>query len=70
MNQKKLKPKKFKQKLIGVDDLCSTLGIKRTKAYKLIADQSVESIKIGRRRLIIRSSVKALVKRALHGGDA
>lgn len=56
----------MKPKLISVADFCTLLGIKKTKAYSIL-DQ-VESIHIGRRRLIVRSSAMKLIKRSLKKG--
>jgi len=45
--------------LISVDELCTTLRIGRTKAYEIIRLQLVQSKTIGRRRLIVRESVRS-----------
>jgi excisionase family DNA binding protein len=46
---------------ITVDEFCGMIGIGRTKTYELIKDGSLETVAIGRRRLIKMSSVEALL---------
>ena len=52
--------------LISVADFCTMLGIGKTKAYGILP--GVVSIKIGSRRLILRSSAVQLVKRSIEEG--
>jgi excisionase family DNA binding protein len=40
------------------------IGIGRTKIYELINDGKLETIKIGRRRLVKTDSIRALVDQA------
>ncbi|WP_083656017.1 helix-turn-helix domain-containing protein [Mongoliimonas terrestris] len=46
-----------------VNAACRVLGIGRTKLYGLINEGRIRPIKIGRRVLIPRSELEALVKR-------
>jgi excisionase family DNA binding protein len=40
-------------------------GLGRTRIYELLADGSLESVRLGRRRLVTRRSIEALVARSL-----
>lgn len=53
----------MKPKLISVADLCVMLGIGKTKAYELLRTD-LESVHIGRRRLVVVGSVKKLLKQS------
>ena len=57
----------MKPKLISVADLCTMLGIGRTKAYELLRTD-LRSVRIGQRRLIVVASVKKLMKQSSEGG--
>ena len=46
--------------LCSVPDAGRALGIKRSKVYSLIAEGSLTTVTIGRRRLVTVASVKAL----------
>lgn len=63
----------MKPKLISVADFCVMLGVGRTKAYQLLNFYEplgeVETTKIGRRRLIVRSSAEKLIKRSIEKGE-
>ncbi len=50
-----------KELTISVKEFCTRTSICRTKAYELIADDEIKSIRVGRRRLIILSSVEDLL---------
>lgn len=52
--------------LFTVQEACRTLSIGRSKLYTLIADGQIETIHIGRRRLIKRESLMKLA--GLGGG--
>jgi len=54
----------MKPTFISVRDLCSMLGIGRTKAYELINEGSIQSAQIGRRRLIVRKSASTFADSA------
>ena len=46
--------------LASISDAQRALGIGRSTAYRLIAEGSLETVKIGRRTLIRASSIRAL----------
>ena len=50
--------------LIGctVREACERSGLKPTKLYELISDGLIESRKIGRRRIIVVSSLRRLIE--------
>ena len=55
---------------ISVATMCKQLSIGRTKAAEMIKNQEVVSILIGRRRLVLTSSISALLAKsatAQHG---
>lgn len=47
--------------MISVADFCRISNLGRTKAYELINDSSLESRKVGRRRLISLRSVEVFL---------
>ena len=47
---------------ISISTFCNMVGLGRTKTYELINDGTLDTIKIGRRRLIKMSSVLAFVE--------
>ncbi len=47
---------------VGVPLACKLLGVSNATMYRLIADSSLETVKIGRRRMIRYSSLKTLVE--------
>lgn len=47
--------------LIGVQAALDICSIGKTTLYKLISEQKIETVAIGRRRLIVYSSLEALV---------
>jgi len=49
---------------VTVDSAKKALGVGRTTLYSLIATNQLETIKIGRRRLIKADSIRALVDQA------
>ena len=49
--------------ILSVTDFCATCSIGRTKAFQLIAVGEVDAVKIGRRTLVTRESIDALIKR-------
>lgn len=51
--------------LITVSDFCRLAGIKKTKAYGLIKNGEVQTAKIGRRTLVTRASLEALIARSI-----
>lgn len=48
---------------VRVDGAMRLLGIGKTKLYDLIANGELETIHIGRRTLVLRRSIDALVER-------
>jgi len=50
----------MKPVLISILDAASALGVSRSKMYELIGEGAVETVTIGRRRLVRVSSVLAL----------
>lgn len=46
--------------LIGIHDAAKVLGLGRSKLYELIAEGRLETVTIGRRRLVRTDSVRAL----------
>jgi excisionase family DNA binding protein len=48
---------------VPVGEFCQISGIGRTRVYELIADGSLDSITIGKRRLIVLDSFRQLIER-------
>lgn len=46
---------------VGVDEFCRLTSLKRTTAFALIKNHTIESTLVGRRRLILRSSIDRLL---------
>lgn len=46
--------------LCSIPDAAKALGVGRSKLYELIAEQRLETVAIGRRRLVRVDSVRAL----------
>lgn len=56
--------------LITVEEAARLLGIGRTKAYELVMSGEVQSIKLGRRRLMVRASLDSFIeKKVAEGAD-
>lgn len=53
--------------LLTIADTGPTIGVGRTKVYELIDAGELETVNIGRRRLVVAESVDQYVKR-LRGG--
>lgn len=49
--------------LLRPEEAATALGLGRTKIYSLLALGEIESLTVGRRRLIPRDAVEAFVKR-------
>jgi excisionase family DNA binding protein len=47
---------------MSVNDAARALGVGRTYIYRLINDGTIETIRLGRRRLIKTSSLKGLAE--------
>jgi excisionase family DNA binding protein len=50
--------------LCSIPDAARALGLGRSKIYELIAEQRLETVTIGRRRLVRVNSVRALAGEA------
>jgi excisionase family DNA binding protein len=49
---------------VPVSEACRIVGIGKTLMFELIADGTVETIKLGRRRLVKTSSLRKLAEAA------
>jgi excisionase family DNA binding protein len=47
-----------------IDDTCHITGLGRTKVYELISEGKLKAITIGRRRLVLYSSIEELIEGA------
>jgi excisionase family DNA binding protein len=45
-----------------IDDTCRITGLGKTSIYELIAQGRLKSVAIGRRRLVLYSSIEALLQ--------
>lgn len=52
-----------------ISRFCEMIGIGKTKTYELINDGSLETIKLGRRRLILMRSVRKLISASAETGE-
>ena len=48
--------------LLTINQVAQLLGIGRTSTYELVMSGQIQSVKLGRRRLVPRSSVEGYVK--------
>ena len=55
--------------LVSVEQAAKILGIGRTRFFDLVMSHAVASVKIGRRRLIVRSSLAEFVERLVKDQD-
>lgn len=53
-----------KRAAYSVLDAAQYLGVSRSQVYRLLADGSLDSLKIGSRRLIRRDAMDALLERS------
>ena len=51
------------QLLISVDESAQSLGIGRSQMYEIVMAGQVESVKIGKRRLVIAASLEPYIER-------
>ncbi|WP_297734492.1 excisionase family DNA-binding protein [uncultured Maricaulis sp.] len=58
-------PDKAKRAAYSVLDAAQYLGVSRSQVYRLLADGSLDSLKIGSRRLIRRDAMDALLERSV-----
>lgn len=49
--------------LVSVEQAASILGIGRTRASELVMGRTITSVKIGRRRLVVRKSLEEFIQR-------
>lgn len=52
-----------------VAELCRLSGLGRTKVYQLVADGSLNSFNVGKRRLIVLASYGRLIESRIAGGE-
>ena len=55
--------------LLTVEEAAAMLSIGRTGAYQLVMGGQVRSVKIGRRRLVVRESLQEFIHRLLEDQD-
>lgn len=48
---------------VGVEEAGRILGISRSATYEIIAEGKINTFKIGRRRLVLMSELKAFIER-------
>ncbi len=48
---------------VGVEEAGRILGISRSATYEFIAEGKIKTFKIGRRRLVLMSELKAFIER-------
>lgn len=61
-------PQSLERLAYGPDDAATVTGLGRTTIYEMLASGELRSVKVGRRRLIPASALRALVGEA--GDDA
>jgi excisionase family DNA binding protein len=49
--------------LASVEQAASILGIGRTRMFELVMSRTITSVKIGRRRLVVRRSLEEFIQR-------
>lgn len=50
-------------KLLSISDTAKVLGVGRSKLYALINEGSLETVTVGRRRLVVVASIERFVER-------
>jgi excisionase family DNA binding protein len=55
--------------LVSVEEAARLLGIGRTTCYGLVMNGALKSVKIGRRRLVLRSSIEEYARNLGEDGD-
>ncbi|CAH0356631.1 helix-turn-helix domain-containing protein [Sphingobium sp. CECT 9361] len=50
---------------LSVKEFCEAVGIGRTKAYEILGAGELEIVRLGRRTLITKRSVEALIERSV-----
>lgn len=51
------------QLLLSIDDAAKALGIGHAKVWQMVADHQIESVRIGRRRLVPSDALEDFVAR-------
>ena len=54
---------------VSVDEACRLTGVGRSKIYELIAEGTMPSLKIGRRRLVRLSAIRRFIARLERAGS-
>jgi excisionase family DNA binding protein len=57
------------QLLLSVEEAAELLRLGRTRTYELVMTRKIQSVKVGRRRLVVRSSVVDFVQTLLAEQD-
>ena len=57
-------------KLVSVDEACKYLGLGRWSVYKLINQNKLKSVKIGKRRLVPMGAIRAFIEKLETEGGA
>lgn len=52
---------KIEPRALRISDFCRLYGIGRTSAYKLMASGKLATVRIGKRRLVLRDSAEQLL---------
>lgn len=50
---------------VSISDACHLTGVQRTTVYKLLAEGQLEACAVGRRKLVTRRSIDALIERGV-----
>jgi excisionase family DNA binding protein len=50
-------------KLLNIDQVCECLGLGRWSIYRLIKDNRLKTVTIGKRRLVTQGAVRAFIAR-------
>jgi excisionase family DNA binding protein len=53
------------QLLLSVEEAAEVIGLGRTRTYELVMAKKIQSVKVGRRRLVVRSSLADFVQALL-----
>jgi excisionase family DNA binding protein len=53
------------QLLLSVEEAADVIGLGRTRTYELVMAKKIQSVKVGRRRLVVRSSLADFVQALL-----
>jgi excisionase family DNA binding protein len=57
------------QLLLSVEEAADVLRLGRTRTYELVMTRKIQSVKVGRRRLVVRSSLLDFVQTLLREQD-